>query len=117
MHVIGIRKSLVEQHPWLPVSVFKAFIKAKELAMYELGQIGHLFASLPWGVAEFESTRELMGEDYWKYGFDGDRHVLDTFTRSHHDQGLSARKVEPEELFADSRSEERRGGKECVRTC
>src|SRR3546814_8937869 len=23
MHVIGIRKSLVEQHPWLPVSVFK----------------------------------------------------------------------------------------------
>src|SRR3546814_1932123 len=30
MHVIGIRKSLVEQHPWLPVSVFKAFIKAKE---------------------------------------------------------------------------------------
>src|SRR3546814_4114226 len=86
MHVIGIRKSLVEQHPWLPVSVFKAFIKAKELAMYELGQIGHLFASLPWGVAEFESTRELMGDDYWKYGFDG-------------------------------RSEVRRVGKECVRTC
>jgi len=102
MHIIGIRKTLVEQHPWLPVSVLKAFLRAKEFAMYELGQIGHLFTSLPWGVAEFEAARELMGEDYWSYGFEPNRHVLDTFTRYHHDQGLSARKVDAAELFAPS---------------
>ena len=55
MHVIGIRRSLAEQHPWLAVNVLKAFIKAKELCWYELGQIGHLFNSLPWGVGS--STR------------------------------------------------------------
>lgn len=102
MHIIGIRKSLVERHPWLPVSVFKAFIRAKELTIYELGQIGHLFVSLPWGVAEFEKARALMGDDYWSYGFQPNRHVLETFTRYHHEQGLSARKVAPEELFAAS---------------
>ncbi len=61
MHIIGIRKSLVERHPWLPVSVFKAFLAAKELTMYELGQIGHLFVTLPWGVSEFERAREPHG--------------------------------------------------------
>ena len=80
----------------------KAFIKAKELAWYELGQIGHLFNSLPWGVAEFAAARELMGEDYWSYGLEPNRRVLEAFTRYHHAQGLSARKIAPEELFPAS---------------
>jgi 4,5-dihydroxyphthalate decarboxylase len=102
MHIIGIRKTLAERHPWLPVSVFKAFLRAKALAMQELAQIGHLFVSLPWGVSEFEKARGLMGEDYWSYGLAANRHTLETFTRYHHEQGLSARKVAPEELFAAS---------------
>jgi len=102
MHVIGIRKTLVERHPWLPVNVFKAFIEAKERCWYELGQIGHLFASLPWGVSEFEKAKALMGEDYWSYGLAPNRRVLDAFTRYHHEQHLSARRVAPEELFAAS---------------
>ena len=102
MHVIGIRKALVDQHPWLAVNVLKAFIKAKELCWYELGQIGHLFNSLPWGVAEFDATRKLMGEDYWSYGIEPNRHVLEAFTRYHHEQGLSARQVKLEELFPPS---------------
>ena len=102
MHVIGIRKSLAERHPWLAVSIYKAFLRAKELAMAELAQIGHLSASLPWGVSELQAARELMGDDYWSYGLEANRHVLETFTRYHHDQGLSARRVAPEELFAAS---------------
>ena len=99
MHIIGIRKTILEKHPWLAVNVMKAFIKAKELCWYELGQIGHLFTSLPWGVAEFDATRQLMGEDYWSYGVEPNRHVLEAFTRYHHEQGLSARPVAIEELF------------------
>jgi 4,5-dihydroxyphthalate decarboxylase len=102
MHVIGIRKALAERHPWLAVSIYKAFLRAKELAMAELAQIGHLSASLPWGVSEFQAARALMGDDYWSYGLEANRHVLETFTRYHHDQGLSARRVAPEELFAAS---------------
>ena len=99
MHVIGIRKTLLERHPWLAVNLMKAFIKAKELAWYELGQIGHLFNSLPWGVNEFNEAKKLMGEDYWSYGLEPNRHVLDAFTRYHFEQGISARRVQPDELF------------------
>ena len=102
MHVVGIRKSLVEQHPWLPVSVYKAFIEAKALAIEELHQIGHFAATLPWGVAELEATKKLMGCDYWSYGLAANTHALETFVRYHHEQGISPRLVKPEELFATS---------------
>jgi 4,5-dihydroxyphthalate decarboxylase len=102
MHAIGIRRSLVEKHPWLAVSVYKAFIKAKELCMHELGQIGHLFTSLPWSVAEFERLRKVMGEDYWSYGVGPNRHVLDTLTRYSFEQGLSIRKLDVDEMFVPS---------------
>ena len=29
MHLIGIKKTLVEQHPWLPTSVYKAFLRGQ----------------------------------------------------------------------------------------
>lgn len=102
MHLIGIRSSIYEQHPWVAVNLFKAFIEAKRHAMYELSQIGHLFTSLPWGVAEFEQTTALMGEDFWPYGVEPNRATLDRFLDYHHRQGLSKRRVKVDELFAPS---------------
>ncbi len=100
MHIIGIRKSLCEAHPWLPVNVYNAFVEAKRMCMAELGQIGHLYTSLPWGVAEFQDAQALMGEDYWRYGVEENRLELETLCRYSFDQGLSARKLSPEDLFA-----------------
>jgi 4,5-dihydroxyphthalate decarboxylase len=100
MHAIGIRRALVEKHPWLAVSVYKAFLKAKQLCMHELGQIGHLATSLPWSAAEYDRVRKVMGEDFWSYGAEKNRHVLETLARYSFDQGLSVRKVAVEEMFA-----------------
>jgi 4,5-dihydroxyphthalate decarboxylase len=102
MHMVGIRKSLVEQHPWLPVSVYKAFLKSKELAVKELNEICHLAVTLPWMVHHHNEAKALMGEDYWPYGLEANQHTIETFSRYHFEQGLSKRKVDPRELFAAS---------------
>ena len=102
MHLIGIRKSLAERHPWLAVSVYKAFLKAKEMCLHELGQIGHLATSQPWSVAEHDRLQKLMGRDYWSYGAEENRHVLETLARYSHEQGLSVRRLLVEEMFAAS---------------
>ena len=81
MHLIGIRKSLVEKHPWLPVNVYKAFLAAKKIAVQELGEIGALLIHLPWVVDHYNETRRVMGEDYWPYGFHENLKTLETFTR------------------------------------
>ena len=105
MHAVGIRRSLVERHPWLAVSVYKAFLKAKVLCMKELGQIGHLATSLPWSVAEYDRVRKAMGEDFWSYGVPENRHVLERLTSYSFAQGLSARKLSVDEMFVPSTSE------------
>jgi 4,5-dihydroxyphthalate decarboxylase len=103
MHLIGIRRSIYDKHPWVAVNLLKAFTTAKDLAIKELGQIGHLFCSLPWSVAEYQDAKKLIGDDFWSYGVDAtNRKVLDAFLRYHHDQGLSQRLVSVDELFAPS---------------
>ena len=36
MHLIGVRRTLAEKHPWLPAAVLKAFEQSKALAMAHL---------------------------------------------------------------------------------
>ena len=47
-----------------------------------------------------EDARALMGDDFWPYGLEPNRNVLDTFLRYHHEQGCSSRRFTPDELFA-----------------
>ncbi|HET7197323.1 MAG TPA: ABC transporter substrate-binding protein, partial [Burkholderiales bacterium] len=69
-------------------------------AMALYGQTAALPAMLPWLVAHVEEARAMLGEDWWPYGLAANRHVLDTFLRYHHEQGLSKRRRAPEEIFA-----------------
>ena len=100
MHMVGIRRTIAEAHPWLPVNVYNAFVKAKNLCMEEFTEIGHLHTTLPWPIAECEDVKALMGEDYWRYGVQENAKELEAMARYSFDQGLSARKLEPEDLFA-----------------
>jgi len=100
MHLIGVRKTLVEQHPWLPVSVFKAFERARRMTMAEIDQMSALRVSTPWIVADVADARAVMGDDYWPYGIPANRKVLETMMRYSVGQHLAARPLALEELFA-----------------
>ena len=102
MHGIGIRKTLFEKHPWLAVSVYKAFLEAKRICMEEMGQIGHLAVSQPWSVYEHERLQKVMGKDYWSYGAHENKHVLEAMARYSFQQHLSVRQLKFEEIFAPS---------------
>lgn len=99
MHLIGIRKTLLEAHPWLAVSVYKAFVSAKEIAVREMRQAGVHMVTLPWVYQEVLAAEELLGKDYWSYGVEANRPALEAMTRYSYTQGLSQRKLSPEELF------------------
>lgn len=99
MHVVGIRKELAEQHPWLPAAVLKAFEKAKASALLSLSDTSATKVTLPFVEEQLKAARDTMGTDYWSYGVEANRKTLETFLRSHHAQGLSPRLVEVGELF------------------
>ncbi len=103
MHVIGVRRTLAEQHPWLPATLLKAFSAAKTQALRRLVDTSAAKVMLPFVEEQIVAARRLLGEDFWSYGFTAEnRKVLDTFLGYHHAQGLSARRVAPEELFHPS---------------
>lgn len=89
MHVVGVRKTLLDAHPWLGSSVFKAFLEAKNLAYPELTQMAALKIALPWLGQEVDDTIALMGKDFWAYGADENKAALDAFLQYHFEQGLS----------------------------
>lgn len=102
MHLLGIRRSLAERHPWLPFAVMKAFEQAKALALAKLSDPAAPKVTLPFLEEQVKASRALMGEDFWPYGVAANRTVLETFLRHHHAQGLSARRLAVEELFHPS---------------
>ena len=99
MHVLGIRRELAERHPWLPGAVFKAFVQAKALAVQRLADTAAPSVTLPFVEETLKDARAAMGEDFWSYGVEPNRKVLDYFLGQHHAQGLSSRRVSVEELF------------------
>jgi 4,5-dihydroxyphthalate decarboxylase len=103
MHTFVIRKDIYEKNRWVATSLFKAFCEAKNRCLeyyranmrYEIGKI-----TIPWIPYHLQQVREMMGDNYFPYGFKANRKAIDTFLRYHYEQGLSDRKVAPEELFA-----------------
>lgn len=99
MHTLGIRRTLVEQHPWLPMSVMKAFEKSKAIALHRLTDTSATKVTLPFIETQLRAARELMGDDFWSYGFAANEHTLNRFLAQHHAEGLSSRLLEAKDLF------------------
>jgi 4,5-dihydroxyphthalate decarboxylase len=100
MHTVVIRRDVYAKNPWVAQSLYKAFVAAKKVAADMYNQTAALTSMLPWSVAAADEARAEMGDDWWPYGLGPNRHVLETFLRYHHEQGLSKRLFKPEELFA-----------------
>jgi 4,5-dihydroxyphthalate decarboxylase len=100
MHTVVIRRDVYEAKPWVAQSMYKALNAAKACAYEMYNQTAAMPAMLPWFIAHVEEARREMGEDWWPYGLEANRHVLDTFLRYHHEQGLSKRRFASEEIFA-----------------
>jgi 4,5-dihydroxyphthalate decarboxylase len=99
MHVLGVRRTLTDSHPWLPGALSKGFNKAKAIAQTALADTSATKVTMPFVEDTLTRAHSFMGPDIWTYGATQNAHVLEAFVRQHHQQGLSARQVGLEELF------------------
>jgi 4,5-dihydroxyphthalate decarboxylase len=102
MHAVAMRRDVVEAHPWLVASVFKAYSRAKQLAYDRLNGMAWVEDTLPWIGQEVEETRALMGENYWPYGIEPNWKALDSLFQYAHEQGLARSRVQIEDVFHPS---------------
>lgn len=100
MHLVVIRRELYEQYRWLAVSLLDAFSQAQKIGWARMQGTGTLPVMLPWLPRELEDVAQSMGPKFWPYGFPDNRLILTKMCEYHFEQGLSSRRLTPEELFA-----------------
>ena len=99
MHLVGVRKTIADKHPWLPMAIYKAFSSSKAMALEHLSDTSATKITLPFVEEQLRRAHAMMGDDFWPYGIEPNRHVLEAFVRHHHAQGISPRVVAVDELF------------------
>ncbi len=99
MHTVVIRKDVYRDSPWVAASLYRAFCRARDIAVHPLYDTDALMVALPWLIDHVEESRRVFGEDFWAYGVEANRPSWDALCRYIHEQGLAPRRVTPEELF------------------
>ena len=99
-HTVVVRRALLEKDPWIALNLYSAFVAAKEqIARYARSYLHWYFET---GLLDGGVKRALAEHDPLAYGFKAARPVLATIAQYVHEQGLSARLVALEEIFAPS---------------
>lgn len=98
-HTVVLRRELYERHPWLGLNLFHAFSAAKKDVERETSE--SLQSFLETGLIA-GSAQQALKSDPKAYGMKASRKVIETISQYVHEQGLTDRRVEVDELFAPS---------------
>lgn len=96
MHTFVLRKALYDAEPWLAVNLYRAFVRARDLAQRQMYDTDALTVSLPWVIDEIEQAREIP----WDYSIEGSRPTLQALVQYLDEQELTRRRMDVAELFA-----------------
>jgi 4,5-dihydroxyphthalate decarboxylase len=108
MHVMGIKREIVEKYPWAPINLYHAFNEAKAIAMRRMEN--PRIVPLAWYREAWEEQEEILGRDPWAYGLtEQNRRQLDMLVNFSHEQGLISRPIPLDELFLNVSQGRKRG--------
>ena len=100
MHVVVLRRDVYEANRWAARSLYRALVAARDEAWRGIDETAALRYMLPWLASDLETSKAILGNDYWTYGLAGNEKALATLIGYSHAQGLARRAFAPAELFA-----------------
>ena len=101
MHVLVIRRSVIERYSQLPQKIFELFCRAKKLGREWVQSVPSL--NLAWKSQYLDEEHKLFeGRDPWAYGLKANLVTLTKFLSYCDAQGISAKPITPYDLFVPS---------------
>jgi 4,5-dihydroxyphthalate decarboxylase len=100
MHTVAIRRDVVDAHPWGAMNLWKGFELAKRASYDRLADSMAPRLPLPFAADDLARAQALFGNDVYPYGVEANRTTLDTVLQFAYEQGVAARRLTVEELFA-----------------
>lgn len=99
MHVVAIRKDVMDAQPWVAGNLLAAFEEAKRRSLARISDSMILRVPLAWVNLRAEAARATFGDDFWPYGLEANRTTLDAFLQYAFEQGVAGTRIQPEDLF------------------
>lgn len=99
MHIVAMRKDVLDANPWIARNLFMAFEESKKRAVDRFLEISVSRYCLPWAVDHAEQMKRKFGGDFFPFGVEPNRPTLAAFCEYAYEQGITRVKAEPEELF------------------
>ena len=99
MHIIAMKKSIVEAHPWAARNLYNAFLESKRRSLERLLDPAVSRYPVPWLATYARRMRDVMGGDLFPYGIDENRPTWELMARYTFQQGIAHREMTPEEMF------------------
>src|SRR5260221_1150837 len=99
MHVIAMRRAVFERYPWTAMNLFKAFDDAKRRSLERIQDLTASRIPVPWAAAIASAWGDNFGYDPFPYGLEENRKTLEAFCRFAHDQGVTEKRLTPDDLF------------------
>jgi 4,5-dihydroxyphthalate decarboxylase len=99
MHIIAMRKRIVEEHPWAARNLYNAFLESKRRSLERLLDPAVSRYPVPWLATYARQMREVFGEDLFPYGVEENRPTWEQISLYAWQQGIAHRNFRPEEVF------------------
>jgi 4,5-dihydroxyphthalate decarboxylase len=99
MHVIAVKRELLERYPWVGGSLYNAFSASKNAALARFYEQSVSRYPLPWATVYARKMRDLFDGDPFPFGIEENRPTLEQFLRYVHEQGIAHRHAKVEEIF------------------
>jgi 4,5-dihydroxyphthalate decarboxylase len=99
MHIIAMRKAIVDAHPWAARNLYNAFLESKRRSIERILDPAVSRYPVPWLTAYARRMRDAFGGDLFPYGIDENRPTWALMARYTFEQGIAHRLMRPEEFF------------------
>lgn len=96
-HGMVVKREVYEKHPWVPINIFNAMQKAKDMVNARAKELAAPYAEL--GMVGGDQARALSSFDPFPYGVVANRDILGAIAQFSHEQGLTPRVLSLDEVF------------------
>jgi 4,5-dihydroxyphthalate decarboxylase len=99
MHIIAMKRSIVEKHPWAARNLYNAFLESKRRSIERILDPAVSRYPVPWLATYARRMRDMFGGDLFPYGIDENRPTWDQMALYTVQQGIAHRLMTPDEIF------------------
>jgi 4,5-dihydroxyphthalate decarboxylase len=99
MHIIAMKKSILNEHPWVARNLYNAFLESKRRSLERILDPAVSRYPVPWLTTYARRMRDTFGGDLFPYGIEENRPTWEQAALYAFQQGIAHRLMKPEELF------------------